>query len=161
MAKKRIKKHILDFSVQTTNFQMKIIGIKSHIPLYKLAFFLNKSFDLQFYFHPNNIIIKRKKKNLEFEFFTIPDDQNEEQIYLVNNETLYEIKDTSGGMFNSSEAFYLIPELLNINYLLFLHNEFPIDIPQLQKQLDATYQVKWIEINMDKISSPMPIFPVS
>jgi hypothetical protein len=160
MAKTRIKRHVLDLSDQSSDFQMKIIGIKSHAPLHKLTYHLNKSLNLQLYLHPNNIIVNRKKKDLQFEFFTIPTDEEQEHIFLVNNETLYEIEDPFGGLFNSSEAFYLIPELENINYLLFMHNNFPIDIPQLQKQFDAACQVKWVEINMEKITSPIPIFPI-
>jgi hypothetical protein len=160
MAKKRVKKYVLDFSDQPIGFQMKIIGIKSHAPLHKLAFYLNKSFGFQFYLHPNKININRKKKNLEFEFFTIPSDENEERIFLVNNETLYEIEDPFGGLFSSSEAFYMIPELENINYLLFLHNDFPIDIPELQQQFEASFQTKWVEINMEKINNSIPNFPV-
>jgi len=160
MARKRIKKHIFDLSEQATDNHLHIIGIKSYAPLHKLVFHMNKSFNLSLFLHENKIQINRKKKDLSFDFYTIPANDFEEQVFLVNNETLFEIEDPFGGLFSSSEAFYLIPELENINYLLYLPKDFYINIPLLQQQFISPYQVKWVEVNMDKIDKAIPNFPV-
>ena len=160
MAKKRIKKYIFDLSEQVSDNHLHIIGVKSYAPLHKLIFHLNKSFNLQLYLHSKEIQIERKKKNLKFNFYTIPADEYDDQLFLVNNETLYEIDDPFGGLFSSSEAFYLIPELENINYLLYLPKSYYINISLLQQQFKSPYQVKWVEVNMNKIDKAIPDFPV-
>jgi len=160
MAKKRIKKHIFDLSEQAVDNHLHIIGIKSYAPIHKIAYHLNKSFELQLFAYHKQIMVYRKKKDLAFTFFSLPTNEYEEQVFLVNNETLYEIDDPFGGLFSSSEAFYLIPELENINYLLYLPKNHLVNIPLLQQQFISPYQVKWVEINIDKIDKPIPNFPV-
>ena len=159
MAKTRIKKYIFDVSNEPQYDDLYIIGVKTNMPLHKLAYYLNNSFDLKLSVHPKKITEKRKKKQLEFDFFATPADNLQEPLYLVNNETLYEIDDPNGGMFSSSEAFYLIPELENINYLFFVSKNDLLDIATLQQQFAASHPVKWVAVDMKKISTAIPIFP--
>ena len=159
MAKIRKRKKIYKIEDACPSDNYTIIGIKANKPIHNIAFDLNKSFNLQLYFHNQKLIINRNQKELSFDLFTNPQKDPEEKIWLVANETFFEQENPANSLFSSMEADWIYKELKNIDYLLFVPLDYPLQYIDFQQNFKSFYKLKWITVNMDKLSEHLPVFP--
>ncbi len=159
MAKIRKRKKIYKIEDACPSDNYNIIGIKASRPIHNIAFDLNKSFDLQLFIHDQKLIIHRNQKELRFDLFTNPQKEPEEKIWLVSNETFVKQEDPTGGLFSSMEADWIYSELKTVDYLLFVPFDHPLQYTDFQQGFKSHYNLKWIAINIDKLSGYLPVFP--
>ena len=114
-----------------------ILGINSHIKLYKLCWEINKKLHTSFVKNKNHII----KNNQEFERFSYTN---------KNSEITYNI------ISNVSTTGYLEPNNKSINYFMIVQGE----IYNTQKTIDRLNQIEDIllvfELNLSKIKTITP-----
>ncbi len=137
---KKIKKYKLECEIDHDYF---LIGIHSVLEDYRLAYFLNHTFDIQ---------LKRKKKNIEFtkkegSFSNYDYDDATNFCYwsLINNKQVKE-KKVSKESFNLfeeiSNTYILIPEKKSTDYFLKIEGNFSkIEIQTILKKIYGIHRV--------------------
>lgn len=115
----KVKKHQLTFE---NEYEYDLIGLCSHFSDYRLVWSLNDSLQLQLEKAPELFWISGKKggENTGFPFYEMHDEERHLDIYLIKNK---------------HEGKFLISEKQQIDYFLFVCDNFVIDIDQWVDQL--------------------------
>ena len=160
MAKKKrhkVKKHlfVLDDSYQYSDFIL--IGIQTKQTLYRLAYDINKYFNLGFRLQdPLHVI--RKSSEISFENYATVENVLGQKSRLLNNRVLVPLPHPDT-LFDTHEAYYLFPELPGLDYLLMMPAD-ELDFSFLQQNFHAHYPVTFIKVDMAKCATAFPVFPM-
>ena len=145
-----------DFPTEEENV---LIGIRSKIPLYRIAFDLNRFLGTDFRLSEEDLKVVRKDKEVAYEHYVTSENVLGQRIRLVSNEILVEIPHPDS-LFHTHEARYLFPELESMNYLLILTPDAEIDYESVRQKFQASYSIQWISVDINKCHTAFPIFPV-
>ena len=145
-----------DFPTEEENV---LIGIRSKIPLYRIAFDLNRFLGTDFKLSEEDLRVTRKSKEVAYENYVTSENVLGQKIRLVNNEILVEIPHPDS-LFHTHEAYYLFPELESMHYLLILTPDADIDYENIRKNFQATYPIQWVSVDINKCHTAFPVFPV-
>lgn len=108
----KITRHQLDFDNEI-NFDL--LGICCHVGDYRLVWDLNNALDISFEKAPDSFVIKYKKHISSHPYYTFK--------HLDDRYSLYLIK-------NKNEGAFLIPEKQQIDYFLFVCDNFVVDLEE-------------------------------
>tara|TARA_R110000850_G_scaffold271031_2_gene404732 strand:- start:123340 stop:123804 length:465 start_codon:yes stop_codon:yes gene_type:complete len=100
-----------------------LFALHCNIEEHKLAFLINKHFDLKLKRREKDLDFFSKDGNITYPIFEFLDSQNEDVFYLVNNtcKTTLETTTSAGSLFETDveeKIYYLIPEYKKADYLL-------------------------------------------
>ncbi len=157
MAKHRKKKYVLSFDDLPSEMEYSFVGIKTSMPSYQVAYELNRLFVCDFHLYEKTYQVERGNMKLEFSLFHTSEDEQNNRIRLLHNESLVEMN-TPGSLFSTEEAFYLFPEIKTVNYLLFTPQYSKYTYDFLKENYKSVHLLKWIDIDLNQIKSPFPIF---
>ena len=148
--------HTRDLPEETGNV---LIGIQTRVPLYRVAFDLNRFLHTDFYLNESDLKVIRKDKEVAYENFVTSENALGQKIRLVDNQVLVKIEH-SNSLFDSREAHYLFPELETMNYILILTPDADIDLKMIQQEYKKAYPIQWIDVDVRKCYTAFPVFPV-
>ncbi|MCE3295723.1 MAG: hypothetical protein K0R65_1437 [Crocinitomicaceae bacterium] len=115
----KITRHHLEFE---NEIDYELIGICSHVGDYRLVWNLNESLDLKLEKSPELFVITGKKGQAvsEHPFYVMHHEQERWSLYLIKNK---------------SEGKFLIPEKQQIDYFLFICNNYTLETDRWVEQL--------------------------
>lgn len=135
-----MQRHTLDSDCEE---EFLLFAIHCNIEEHKLAFLINKHFDLKLKRRERDLDFFSKEGNISYPIFEFLDPQNEDAFYVVNNicKTTAETTTSAGSLFETDveeQTHYLIPEYKKADYLFKIAsdniiNMEPLLLPKLVK----------------------------
>ncbi len=115
----KVVKHTLSFE---NDYDYELIGICSHVSDYKLVWNINENLDFKLEKAHDLFDVNSKKGSIlsSHPYYLMLDDENKLDIYLIKNK---------------HEGKYLIPEKQQIDYFLFLCNNYVLNLDDLLNDL--------------------------
>jgi len=154
--KKKIKKYVFKPEVLSQEYDFSLIGIQTQVALYKLVFDFNNIFSTGFFLN-KDLIVERKNKKVAFQNYTTKENNIGQKIYIFNNIVLEQVEHPNT-LFDTFEAFYLFPNLKNINYLLIIPNYYNLNLQDIKQHFKSNYRIKWMEVDISKCATVFPFF---
>lgn len=97
----------------------QIIGIRSRVEDFKLAFLLNKNLGLKLQLEKEEVIVKKKETKAYFSHFTYQDDINSLYWRLLKNRTIVTKASANGSLFDEiDQEVHLVSEEKTADYIL-------------------------------------------
>jgi hypothetical protein len=115
----KIVKHTLSFE---NEYEYDLLGICSHVSDYKLVWNINEKLTIQLKKAIDLFDVNSKKGNVvsSHPYYFMIDEENRLEIYLIKNK---------------SEGKFLIPEKQQIDYFLFVCNNYLYDLSEMNDKL--------------------------